>query len=194
MILSDEVYEHLVYAPAVHVRPALLPGLAERTVTVGSAGKTLGFTGWKVGWVLAAPPLREAVQRAHQFITFATASPLQEASPWASSCRRPGSRAFGRSTGRDGIGCHAGLTLPRGCGAVAAEGSYFALADLRPLGVVDDVAFCRWLTTEVGVAAIPLSPFFDPAGPPPPPMARFAFCKRPTRCWTLAVDDGAAGE
>jgi len=178
-LLSDEVYEHLTFAPAAHVRPATLPDLSDRTVTVGSAGKTLSFTGWKVGWILAPPALRDAVQRAHQFITFCTAAPLQEAvavglelpDAWFEGFRRD---YLARRTRL--LGGLVRAELP----AFIPEGSYFALADLRPLGVRDDVAFCRWLTREVGVAAIPVSPFYDPAGPPPPPMARFAFCKTDT--------------
>ncbi|HEY0095864.1 MAG TPA: aminotransferase class I/II-fold pyridoxal phosphate-dependent enzyme, partial [Archangium sp.] len=86
-LLSDEVYEHILFAPARHVRPATLPVLADRTVTVSSGGKSFSLTGWKVGWIIAPPPLRDAVQRAHQFVTFATASPLQAA--FAAALRLP---------------------------------------------------------------------------------------------------------
>src|SRR5262245_43769041 len=79
LVLADEVYEHIVYPPARHLRVATVPGLGERTITVSSAGKTFSFTGWKVGWAIAPPLLRHAVQSAHQFVTFATASPLQAA-------------------------------------------------------------------------------------------------------------------
>jgi N-succinyldiaminopimelate aminotransferase len=88
-VLSDEVYEHIVFAPARHVRPATVPSLADRTCTVSSMGKTFSLTGWKIGWVIAPPPLRDAVQRAHQFVTFATASPLQAAT--AAALRLPDS-------------------------------------------------------------------------------------------------------
>jgi N-succinyldiaminopimelate aminotransferase len=176
-VLSDEVYEHLVFAPARHLRPATLPGLAERTVTVSSGGKTFSLTGWKVGWVIAPPPLRDAVQRAHQFVTFATASPLQAA--MAAALRLPDTYfaelvalyTAKRERLLGGLR-EAGLT------AFAPQGSYFILADIARYGFPDDVAFCRHLVSEVGVAAIPPSVFYGPEhrhlgqG-----LARFAFCK-----------------
>jgi N-succinyldiaminopimelate aminotransferase len=176
-ILSDEVYEHIVFAPAKHLRPATLPGLAERTVTVSSGGKTFSLTGWKVGWVIAPPPLRDAVQRAHQFVTFATASPLQAA--MAAALRLPdtyyaelaATYAAKRERLLGGLR-EAGLT------AFAPQGSYFILADIARYGFADDIAFCRHLVSEVGVAGIPPSVFYSPEhrhlgqG-----LARFAFCK-----------------
>ncbi|MCE9671094.1 aminotransferase class I/II-fold pyridoxal phosphate-dependent enzyme [Myxococcus stipitatus] len=176
-VLSDEVYEHITFAPARHVRPASLPALADRTVTVSSGGKTFSLTGWKVGWVIAPPPLRDAVQRAHQFVTFATASPLQAA--MAAALRLPDAcfeelAAAYRAKRERLLG---GL---RDAGLIAhpPDGSYFILADIRGFGFADDVAFCRHLVSEVGVAAIPPSVFYGPEhrhlgqG-----MARFAFCK-----------------
>jgi N-succinyldiaminopimelate aminotransferase len=176
-VLSDEVYEHIVFAPARHLRPATLPALRERTVTVSSAGKTFSFTGWKIGWAIAPPPLRDAVQRAHQFITFATASPLQAAI--ATALRLP-DRFFQELAAQyaDKRARLLGALQEAGLPAHAPEGSYFALADIRGRGFADDVAFCRHLVSEVGVAAIPPSVFYSPEhralgqG-----FARFAFCK-----------------
>ena len=176
-VLSDEVYEHLVFAPARHLRPATLPGLAERTVTVSSGGKTFSLTGWKVGWVIAPPPLRDAVQRAHQFVTFATASPLQAA--MAAALRLPDTYfaelAAQYTAKRERL---LGGLREAGLTAFAPQGSYFILADIARYGFPDDVAFCRHLVSEVGVAAIPPSVFYGPEhrhlgqG-----LARFAFCK-----------------
>ncbi len=176
-VLSDEVYEHIVFAPARHVRPSTIPSLAERTVTVSSMGKTFSLTGWKIGWVIAPPPLRDAVQRAHQFVTFATASPLQAAT--ATALRLPDSYfqelAASYLARREKL--LRGLR-EAGLPAHAPEGSYFILADISHLGFADDVAFCRHLVTQVGVAAIPPSVFYSPEhkhlgqG-----FARFAFCK-----------------
>jgi N-succinyldiaminopimelate aminotransferase len=176
-VLSDEVYEHLVFAPARHVRPATLPGLAERTVTVSSGGKTFSLTGWKVGWCIAPPPLRDAVQRAHQYVTFATASPLQAA--MAAALRLPDSyfEELGALYTAKRARLLGGLEAA-GLRPYAPEGSYFILADISGRGFSDDVSFCLHLVTEVGVAAIPPSVFYSPAhrhrgqG-----MARFAFCK-----------------
>ncbi|KFE70139.1 aminotransferase class I/II-fold pyridoxal phosphate-dependent enzyme [Hyalangium minutum] len=176
-VLSDEVYEHIVFAPAQHVRPATVPSLADRTVTVSSMGKTFSLTGWKIGWVIAPPPLRDAVQRAHQFVTFATASPLQTAT--AAALRLPDSY-FQELTANYLARREKLLRGLREAGlpAHAPEGSYFILAEISHLGFPDDVAFCRHLVTQVGVAAIPPSVFYSPdhrhLGQR---FARFAFCK-----------------
>jgi N-succinyldiaminopimelate aminotransferase len=176
-VLSDEVYEHIVFAPARHVRPATVPSLADRTVTVSSMGKTFSLTGWKIGWVIAPPPLRDAVQRAHQFVTFATASPLQAAT--AAALRLPDSYfqelAASYLARREKL--LRGLR-EAGLPAHTPEGSYFILADISHLGFPDDVAFCRHLVTEVGVAAIPPSVFYSPEHKHlGQRFARFAFCK-----------------
>ncbi|MBF5040857.1 aminotransferase class I/II-fold pyridoxal phosphate-dependent enzyme [Aggregicoccus sp. 17bor-14] len=176
-VLADEVYEHLVFAPARHLRAATLPQLRERTVTVSSAGKSFSFTGWKIGWAIAPPALRDAVQRAHQFITFAVPSPLQAAV--AVALRLPD--AYFRDLTAlytDKRARMLGALGEAGLTAHAPEGSYFAMADIRGRGFADDVAFCRHLVTQVGVAAIPPSVFYSPEhralgqG-----FARFAFCK-----------------
>ncbi len=176
-VLSDEVYEHIVFAPARHVRPATLPVLADRTATVSSMGKSFSLTGWKIGWVIAPPPLRDAVQRAHQFVTFATASPLQVAT--AAALRLP-DRYFQELAAsylarRDKL--LEGLK-EAGLPAHAPEGSYFILTDISHLGFPDDMAFCRHLVTQVGVAAIPPSVFYSPEHKTlGQGFARFAFCK-----------------
>lgn len=176
-LLSDEVYEHLTFAPAHHLRPATLPGLAERTVTVSSAGKSFSLTGWKVGWVIAPPTLREAVQRVHQYVTFATAAPLQVAV--AAALRLPDSyfatfQADYRLK-RDALA--AGLALV-GLSPHVPDGAYFIMADISGSGFADDFAFCRHLTREVGVAAIPPSAFYaDHHKAQGQEFARFAFCK-----------------
>ncbi len=173
--LTDEVYEHLVYPPAAHLRLATLPGMAERTLTVSSGGKSFSYTGWKVGWAIGPPPLRAAVAQAHQYVTFAVAAPLQEAI--AVALRLPDTyfqtlvQAYAARRDRlDESLREAGL-LPW-----AAQGAYFLCAEVSRFGHSSDDAFCRWLTAEVGVAAIPLSAFY--ARPDlAPQVARFAFCK-----------------
>ncbi|RKG65665.1 aminotransferase class I/II-fold pyridoxal phosphate-dependent enzyme [Corallococcus sp. CA054B] len=176
-VLADEVYEHIVFAPAKHLRAATVPVLADRTVTVSSAGKSFSLTGWKIGWIIAPPPLRDAVQRAHQFVTFATASPFQAA--MAVALRLPDSY-FQELTALYTARRERLLTGLRAAGlhAYSPEGSYFILADIRGYGFEDDVAFCRHLVTEVGVAGIPPSVFYGPEhrhlGQR---FARFAFCK-----------------
>jgi N-succinyldiaminopimelate aminotransferase len=172
--LADEVYEHIVFEPARHLRMAMLPGMADRTVTVSSGGKTFSFTGWKIGWAIAAPPLRHAVQQAHQFVTFATAAPLQAAV--ASALRLP-DRFFESLSSDYRKKRDAMERALRGAGLkpLPVEGTYFTMAET---GVDDDFAFCRKLTVERGVAAIPPSAFYSEEhkkhgrG-----LARFAFCK-----------------
>ncbi|MET0403116.1 MAG: aminotransferase class I/II-fold pyridoxal phosphate-dependent enzyme [Cystobacter sp.] len=176
-VLSDEVYEHIVFAPARHVRAATVPVLADRTVTVSSGGKSFSLTGWKVGWLIAPPALTDAVRRAHQFVTFTTASPLQPA--MAAALRLPD--AYFQDLGAHYLARRdrllAGLARA-GLPAQAPEGSYFILADISGQGLGDDVAFCRHLVTRVGVAAIPPSVFYGPEHRPlGRRFARFAFCK-----------------
>jgi N-succinyldiaminopimelate aminotransferase len=171
--VTDEVYEHIVFE-GEHVPLARLPGMRERTVTISSAGKTFSLTGWKIGWSCAAPALAAAVRAAHQFVTFAVATPLQHAAAVALAADdsyyarlREGYRAR-----RDRL-C-AGLARV-GFAVTPPQGTYFAVADIRPVGFDDDVAFCRVLPERVGVAAIPMSAFGTEGGPRH--LARFAFCK-----------------
>ena len=173
--LVDEVYEHIWFEP--HLRMATLDGMAERTVTVSSAGKSFSFTGWKVGWAIAAPPLRHAVQQAHQFVTFATAAPLQAAV--AAALRLPDSYFDGlRASYRSKRDLLAAALDAAGLRALPVEGTYFTMADASAFGFPDDFAFCRFLTEQVGVAAIPPSAFYCEAHKQHARgLARFAFCK-----------------
>lgn len=156
--ITDEVYEHLVF-DGTHIPLASLPGMAERTVTISSAGKSFSVTGWKIGWICAAPQLTSAIRTAKQFITFSNGTPFQHAIVEAlrlddayftdllESYRRRRDRLVG---GLEDVGFE----------VVAPEGSYFTTIDIRPLGFEDDVAFCRMLPPRVGVAAIPCSAFY----------------------------------
>lgn len=185
LVLSDEVYEWMVYAGAHHVRFATLPGMAERTVTLGSAGKTFSVTGWKIGWAIAPPPLAHAILMAHQWIPFAVATPLQEAVANAfDMAEEQGYFAWMANMyegKRDRLvrALEAAQLRPQ-----TPEGSYFVLFDTRELPVTveagqrRDVAVCRWLTTEVGVAAIPPSPFYSVEHQGlTDNLARLCFCK-----------------
>ncbi|MFF5147246.1 pyridoxal phosphate-dependent aminotransferase [Streptomyces sp. NPDC013157] len=176
LVVTDEVYEHLVYDAAEHVPLATLPGMRGRTVTIGSAGKTFSFTGWKVGWVTATPELVTAVRSAKQFLTYVASGPFQYAVAEALALPDAYFEAFRRDmqTKRDILA--AGLT-DAGFEVYDTAGTYFITTDIRPLGETDGFAFCRSLPERAGVVAIPNAVFYDhrEAGAP---FVRFAFCKR----------------
>jgi N-succinyldiaminopimelate aminotransferase len=189
LVLSDEVYEWMIYPSPTHtvdhVRIATLPGMWERTVTLGSAGKTFSVTGWKIGWAVAAPHLAHAVLMAHQWIPFAVATPFQEAI--AIGLEEAERRGYFSWLGtmyqakRDKL--IAALKEVK-LAPVQPDGSYFVLFDTSrldvpvPGGMQRDVAVCRWLTQEVGVAAIPPSPFYsEPHRALTDNLGRFCFCK-----------------
>ena len=174
--VCDEVYEHLTYDGWRHVPLMSLPGLRERCLRVGSAGKTFSLTGWKVGYVTASAPLAAVVAKAHQNLTFTTPPNLQRGV--AVGLMKDDADFAGLSAAlaskRDRLS--AGLAA-LGFGVLPAMGSYFVTADFSPLGFAgDDVAFCRHITEAAGVTAIPVSAFYETE--PPTHYARFAFCKR----------------
>lgn len=173
--VTDEVYEHIVFNGLSHRPLATFPGMADRTVTVSSLAKTFSVTGWKVGWVAASPELAEAVMRAHQFITFSGAAPLQEAA--ATALAAPAAYydelAAMYLSRRDFL---VSALRRAGLKPIVPQGTYFVMVDIDGLGFADDVAFCRYLTVEIGVAAIPPGAFYrNPADGRK--LARFAFCK-----------------
>lgn len=173
-VLADEVYEELVY-DGQHVSIATRPGMADRTITVSSLGKTFSLTGWKVGWAVGAPERLVALRRAHQFVTFATATPLQWAAATAlnaddatlDAIREP--FLVRRAQLVDGL---AALDFD----VTAPEGGYFATVGFRRHGWTSDTQAVDALMA-LGVAAIPPSSFYLDA-PGGLPWVRFAFCKR----------------
>ncbi|MER7146166.1 MULTISPECIES: pyridoxal phosphate-dependent aminotransferase [Streptomyces] len=176
LVITDEVYEHLVFDGGEHVPLASFPGMRERTVTIGSAGKTFSFTGWKVGWITAAPELVAAVRSAKQFLTYVGSGPFQYAV--AEALRLPEAyfddfRADHQAK-RDLLS--AGLTAA-GFEVFRPAGTYFVTTDIRPLGESDGFAFCRALPKRCGVVAIPNAVFYDHREEGAP-FVRFAFCKQ----------------
>lgn len=173
--VCDEVYEHLVFDGRPHVPLMTLPGMAERCLRIGSAGKTFSMTGWKVGYVTAGPVLLTAAARAHQFITFTTPPALQNAVAYGLGKDETYFRGLGRDLAakRDRLSrglCEVGFAV------LPADGTYFLTVDIRPLGFNgDDEAFCRHITAEAGVAAVPVSAFYQ--GDAPRHYIRFCFCK-----------------
>ncbi|WP_338896976.1 pyridoxal phosphate-dependent aminotransferase [Streptomyces sp. TG1A-60] len=176
LVVTDEVYEHLVFDDAEHLPLATFPGMRERTVTIGSAGKTYSFTGWKVGWVTAAPALVSAVRSAKQYLTYVASGPFQYAVAEALALPDSYFEAFRADmlAKRDVLA--AGLS-DAGFEVFRTAGTYFITTDIRPLGETDGFAFCRALPERCGVVAIPNAVFYDhrEAGAP---FVRFAFCKR----------------
>ncbi len=174
--VTDEVYEHLVF-DGEHRPLASFPGMAERTLTISSAGKAFSFTGWKIGWACGPKPLVDAVRTAKQFLTFVNGAPFQPAV--AVGLGLPDAffaeLAADLQAKRDVL-C-AGLTAA-GLEVVVPQGTYFATVDLRSIGEHDGLAFCRSLPERCGVVGVPTAPFYaDPADGSP--YVRFAFCKRP---------------
>jgi N-succinyldiaminopimelate aminotransferase len=174
-VVTDEVYEHMAYDVA-HRPLATFPGMADRTLTISSAGKTFSFTGWKVGWATGPAHLTRALMTAKQFITYVSGAPFQPAV--AVGLRLPDAYfeelRSGLRARRDRL--VAGLR-DVGFEAYVPQGTYFVTADVRPLGYDDGVEFCRDLPRRAGVGAIPTQVFYDDveAGRP---LVRFAFCKR----------------
>lgn len=173
--VCDEVYEHLVFDDAEHVPLMSLPGMRGRCARIGSAGKTFSFTGWKVGYVTAAPDMLSVIGRAHQYLTFTTAPNLQQAvahglrHEQAHYRALAGSLASRRDLLADGL-------ARLGLEPLHTAGTYFLCADIRPLGEADDEAFCKRITEHAGVAAVPMSAFYTDE--PLRHLVRFAFCKR----------------
>jgi N-succinyldiaminopimelate aminotransferase len=177
IVVIDEVYEHLAFSPHTHVPLATLPGMAERTITISSAGKTFSVTGWKIGWLHARPDLVSAIAAVKQFLTFVNGSPFQPAI--AEALRLPDNHF--RDVAAD---LHARSSLlTEGLAAAGfdvrpSDGTYFIIADVAPLGYADGAALCQDLPALAGVVAVPVQAFHhDPAEPSS--LVRFACCKRP---------------
>jgi N-succinyldiaminopimelate aminotransferase len=176
LALTDEVYEHLVY-DGEHIPIATREGMAERTITVSSLGKTHSLTGWKIGWASGPPELVAALRGVKQFLTFAGGTPLQYAAVAALEEAQPEAAKLAAALAdkRD--------LLAQGLGSAGFEvfhtqGTYFLTADARPLGFDDAVELCERLPLEAGVVAIPLSAFAAEPIDRLRSLVRFAFCKR----------------
>ena len=175
LVICDEVYEHLTFDDAEHVPLAGYPGMRDRTVRISSAGKTFSATGWKIGWALSTPELITEITAVKQFLTYVSGAPFQpavaralnEGDAWVAAARVELQGKRDRlADGLSAIGLEP--VLPRG--------TYFMSTDVRPLGYLDGVEFCRDLPRRCGVVAIPHQVFYDriDAGKP---YVRWAFCK-----------------
>lgn len=172
--VTDEIYEHIRYE-GEHIPIATLEGMAERTVTISGASKTFSVTGWRVGWIIAAPQLTAAIRKVHDFVTVGAPAPLQEAIAVALEMSRPyyDRLATEYRARRDQL---VPVLEAAGLSPNTPQGAYYVLCDIRPFGFDDDVAFANWLVREVGVAGVPGSSFFSrrELGRH---LIRFTFCK-----------------
>ncbi|MGQ0736109.1 MAG: pyridoxal phosphate-dependent aminotransferase [Acidobacteriota bacterium] len=174
--ISDEIYEHIVFDGHVHMPIAALPGMADRTVTISGLSKTYSVTGWRIGWAIAPEALSAGIRKMHEYITVAAPAPLQEA----------GARALALPDGyyRDMAGQYqrlrdwlVGILDRQGFVCYPPAGAYYVMADISRFGFEDDVAFARYLVSEIGVAAIPASSFYQDARHGAS-LVRFCFSKR----------------
>lgn len=158
-VITDEVYEHIVYKPYVHIYFASLPGMFERTISCSSLSKTYSITGWRLGYVIATPRIIETVRKVHDFLTVGAASPLQEAAVTALNfddkyyedlLEGYSERRNFFLKGLEDIGLK--YSTP--------QGAYYVMVDFSDLGITDDVKFCEWMAAEVGIAGVPGSSFF----------------------------------
>jgi aspartate/methionine/tyrosine aminotransferase len=176
IVISDEVWEHVLLDGAEFTPVATLPGMAERTIKMGSAGKIFSLTGWKVGWIVAAREIAAIVGRAHQFLTFATAPNLQAAVAFGlnegDSWIQPMRNRFQRARDRMADGLRAA-----GYAVLDATSTYFLCVDLRASGIaLDDESFAALAVQRAGVAVVPLSPFAE--RDPPRHLVRLCFGKK----------------
>jgi aminotransferase len=176
LLITDEIYEHIVFDGEVHTPPVTLPGLRDRCVLVNSLSKTFSITGWRVGWVVAPPDLTASIRKVHDFLTVGAASPLQQAG--VTALAMPSSYfadlAATYQEKRDII-----LSVLREAGfrPFSPKGAYYVMCDVSEFGFKDDVALAKHLIEEIGVAAVPGSSFFsDPSAGHQ--LIRFCFAKK----------------
>ncbi len=174
-VLTDEVYEHIVFPPHRHTYFSTLPGMAERTLMCSSLSKTFAITGWRLGYVQAAPAVIAQARKVHDFLTVGAAAPLQHAV--VTALRFPESYYAGLAAeyavGRDIL---LGYLERTGLAYSRPEGAYFVMVDISPFGYASDVEFAHWMTREIGVAPVPGSSFF---ATPEHRYVRLNFAKRP---------------
>ena len=178
LVITDEVYDRILFDGAKHISLATLPGMWERTLTINSTGKTFSMTGWKIGYAVGPASLNAAIRSVHQFVTFASQTPFQEA--MAVALETADERGYYAQLARDYAERKQALASgleAAGFDVLPIGGAYFLMADVANRGFATDVDFCRWMAVEAGVAAVPPSAFYaDPARAPL--LARFCFAKR----------------
>jgi N-succinyldiaminopimelate aminotransferase len=173
--VCDEVYEHITFDGRRHTPLITMPGMRNRCVKIGSAGKTFSLTGWKVGYITAAADLLQPIANAHQFVTFTTPPNLQSAVAYGLALDDAYFDGLAGAMQEKRNRCADGL-IAAGFDVIDCAGTYFISADFRPLGFDgDDIAFCRYVTEKAGVTALPVSAFYQEGDVTN--YARFCFCK-----------------
>jgi aspartate/methionine/tyrosine aminotransferase len=176
LAITDEIYEHILYDGAVHIPIMSLPGMRERSILVNSMSKTYSVTGWRVGWVLAAPDLTDSIRKVHDFLTVGAAAPLQQAGVQALSMA--GNYYEHLSTEYAARRDHIVESLQSaGFKCFLPHGAYYVMTDISEFGFPDDSSFVRHLITNLGIAAVPGSSFYAQAGGGSQ-QVRFCFCKK----------------
>jgi aspartate/methionine/tyrosine aminotransferase len=174
-VITDEIYEHMLYDGAKHISMATLEGMRDRTITINALSKTYSVTGWRVGWAIASPEVSSAIRKVHDFLTVGAAAPLQEAG--AVALKSPPSYyenlAKEYLARRDRL---LGILTAAGFRCFKPHGAYYIMTDISAFGFPDDVAFAKYLVKDVGVASVPGSSFYrNPADGRA--HVRFTFCK-----------------
>ena len=176
LAVTDEIYEHILYDDAEHVPMMSIPGMRERSILVNSMSKTYAVTGWRVGWVLAAPALTDGIRKVHDFLTVGAAAPLQQAGVAALSL---GDSYYAKLAAEYRQRRDVTVEALRSAGftCYVPRGAYYIMTDISGFGFTNDVAFVRHLIENVGVAAVPGSSFFAHSGTGDQKV-RFCFCKK----------------
>jgi aminotransferase len=176
LAITDEIYEHILYDGTQHISMASLDGMQDRTITINGMSKTYSVTGWRVGWTIAPPKITDAIRKVHDFLTVGAPAPLQEAGAAALSLPESyySSLAEGYRKRRDRL---VPALEEAGFRCFLPRGAYYVMTDISAFGFADDLAFTKYLVSEIGVAAVPGSSFYrDPRDGAR--QVRFAFCKR----------------
>jgi aspartate/methionine/tyrosine aminotransferase len=174
-VITDEIYEHMLYDGAVHIAPATVEGLRERAITINALSKTYSVTGWRVGWAIAPPEVTAAIRKVHDFLTVGAAAPLQEAGAIALQFPETYYEKLAADylVRRDRM---LGILEKAGFRCFTPRGAYYIMTDISEFGFSNDVAFARHLVKEIGIAAVPGSSFYrNPADGSK--QLRFTFCK-----------------
>ena len=173
--ITDEIYEHMLYDGAQHIPICTLDGMRERTITINALSKTYSVTGWRVGWAVAPPDVSVAIRKCHDFLTVGAAAPLQEAGAIALKFPREyyEKLASDYAQRRERL---LGILTTAGFKCFKPRGAYYIMTDIAAFGFPDDVAFAKYLVSEIGVAAVPGSSFYNNPSDGRTQI-RFTFCK-----------------